>query len=179
MRLVLTVLFLAACGASTENKPAEKPKTEAKAPPAAAAPAAPAAPAAAAAAPAAPTPAPPSSDFVPAAGPGKKVFFIDLADGAKVKSPLHVKFGAEGVDIKPAGDGTPNTGHEHIIVDGKPVPAGEVVPKDATHIHYGKGDLEADLPLTPGKHTLTLQLADGAHRSYGPALSQTITVTVE
>lgn len=172
MRLVLTVLLLAACGTSTENKPAEKPKTEAKAPPAApvAPPAAPAA---------APAPTPPAADFVPTAGPGKKVFFIDLADGAKVKSPLHVKFGAEGVDIKPAGDGTPNTGHEHIIVDGKPVPAGEVVPKDATHIHYGKGDLEADLPLTPGKHTLTLQLADGAHRSFGPALSQTITVTVE
>ncbi|MEU2427515.1 DUF4399 domain-containing protein [Streptomyces sp. NPDC007851] len=27
-----------------------------------------------------------------------------------------------------------------------------------------------------GRHTLTLQFADGAHRSYGPEVSHTITV---
>jgi len=30
-----------------------------------------------------------------------------------------------------------------------------------------------------GEHTLTLQLADGAHLSYGPAMATTIKVTVK
>jgi hypothetical protein len=179
--LLLPLLLLAACGgASTpEEKPSEKVKTEAKAPPAAppATPSAPpAAPAAAAGDHGAHTP---SAEFVQIGGPGKKVFFDGLADGAKVKSPLHLKFGAEGVLVKPAGDPTPNSGHNHILIDGKPIAAGEVVPKDEKNIHYGKGETEADITLTPGQHMLTLQLADHAHRSFGPPLSATITVTVE
>ena len=60
------------------------------------------------------------------------------------------------------------TGHHHLIVDGKAVPKGSVVPADATHMHFGKGQTETTLKLPPGKHTLTLQFADGAHQSYGP-----------
>ena len=54
-----------------------------------------------------------------------------------------------------------------------------MVPADATHLHFGKGQTETMLKLTPGKHTLTLQFADGAHQSYGPDLSSTITVEVK
>ena len=35
------------------------------------------------------------------------------------------------------------------------------------------------MKLEPGTHTLTLQFADGNHNSYGEAMSETITVTVE
>ena len=76
------------------------------------------------------------------------------------------------------GSNHPGTGHHHLIVDGQGVPAGEAVPKDDTHIHFGQGQTEHTLELSPGKHTLTLQFADGLHRSYGPALSTTITVEV-
>jgi hypothetical protein len=55
---------------------------------------------------------------------------------------------------------------------------GMVVPKDETHIHYGQGQTEAEVPLAPGPHALTLQFADGNHVSYGEQLSSTITVTV-
>lgn len=109
-----------------------------------------------------------------------KVSFTEPADGAKVKSPVKVGFKLEGMKVRPAGedplDGT--SGHHHVIIDGKPVPLGTVVPADDTHIHYGKGQTEAELKLAPGKHTLTMQLADGAHRSYGPSLSSTITIEV-
>jgi hypothetical protein len=71
------------------------------------------------------------------------------------------------------------TGHHHVIVDGSFVEKGKPVPADATHIHYGGGQLEADIPLEPGTHTLTMQFADGAHLSYGEAFSTTISVTVE
>ena len=111
-----------------------------------------------------------------------KVMFLAPKDGAKIKGPVKMKFGVgEGMKVRPAGEDPldKTSGHHHVIVDGKPLPVGVVVPKDATHIHYGKGQTEAELKLAPGKHTLTLQFADGAHASYGPALSQTITVEVE
>jgi hypothetical protein len=38
---------------------------------------------------------------------------------------------------------------------------------------------ETDVTLTPGKHTLTLQFADFAHKSYGEKWSQTIEVEVK
>ena len=51
-------------------------------------------------------------------------------------------------------------------------------PKAPTILHFGKGQTETDVPLTPGPHTLTLQFADGAHLSYGPTLSSTIKIQV-
>jgi hypothetical protein len=59
------------------------------------------------------------------------------------------------------------------------IPENEVIPTDATHMHFGKGQTECDLRLSPGKHTLTLQFANGAHLSYGPKFSKTISITVE
>lgn len=103
-------------------------------------------------------------------------------DGATVKSPFRVKFGVDALRVAPAGDATPGTGHHHLIVDGAAVPQGAVVPTDARHLHFGKAqtetETETELSLPPGEHTLTLQFADGAHRSYGPTLSSTIKVKV-
>ncbi|HCH63134.1 MAG TPA: rod shape-determining protein RodA [Deltaproteobacteria bacterium] len=109
---------------------------------------------------------------------GAKVMFVAPADGATIQGPVKVKMGIEGMTVKPAGTMEANTGHHHIVVDGKSVEKGTVVPADDTHIHYGKGQTETELKLAPGKHTITLQFADGAHRSYGAQLSTTITVTV-
>ncbi len=110
-----------------------------------------------------------------------RVFFIEPAEGAKVKSPVKMKFGIEGMTVRPAGEAPldKTSGHHHIIVDGKALPVGEAVGKGAKSIHYGKGQTEAELVLEKDKHTLTMQLADGVHRSYGPGLSATITVEVE
>ena len=44
-------------------------------------------------------------------------------------------------------------------------------------MHFGKGQTEAALALTPGEHVLSLQFADGIHRSYGSALSASIKIT--
>ena len=70
------------------------------------------------------------------------------------------------------------SGHHHLIVDGKPVPKGEVA--DGRHAHpLWQGLTETELKLAPQAHALTMQFADGAHRSYGPDLSSTISVTVK
>lgn len=111
----------------------------------------------------------------------EKVFFANLKDKAVVAQELHVKMGIEGRALCEAGKEPKDKlcGHHHIIVDGKFIPEGTVIPADEKHVHFGKAQTEAHLKLTPGKHTLTLQLADYAHRSYGEKLSQTITVEVK
>lgn len=113
----------------------------------------------------------------PAARPDG-VRFLSPATGDTVTSPVHFRFGIDGMMIAPAGAVTEGTGHHHIIVDGGAIEKGTAVPANATHIHYGGGQIEGMLNLEPGEHSITLQLADGSHISYGETWSNTITVTV-
>ncbi len=109
-----------------------------------------------------------------------KVYFKNLKDGETVTSPVKVEMAATGISIDSAGAVKPNSGHFHIIVDAEDsIPAGEVVAKDSTHIHYGNAQQTATLTLPPGKHKLVLQFADGAHRSYGNKLASAVTINVK
>ena len=109
------------------------------------------------------------------------VYFVDLHDGDVVPQHLHVKFGASGIKVRKAGEDVADrlSGHHHLLIDSAAVPQGQIIPKDEQHLHYGAGQTEADIVLTPGAHTLTLQFGDGAHGSYGPALSATLHVTAK
>ena len=108
-----------------------------------------------------------------------EVFFYTPRDQAEVTSPVFVKFGLKTMKVLPAGAMDEGTGHHHLIIDGGAIAKGEMIPADEKHIHYGKGQIEDKVKLAPGKHTLTLQFADGAHRSYGPEYSHTISITVK
>ncbi|HMH21267.1 MAG TPA: DUF4399 domain-containing protein [Puia sp.] len=111
---------------------------------------------------------------------GAKVFFKNLKDGQTVKSPVKVEMGIDGLKLDTAGAIVAGSGHHHLLIDaGDSIPAGLAVPKDSTHIHFGKAQSSTEVKLTPGKHTLTLQFADGIHRSYGARLATTISVTVK
>lgn len=114
-----------------------------------------------------------------AAEPDQAVYFIEPKNNATVDQEFTVKMGITGMAIKPAGDMTPNTGHHHLLIDADPIRTGEVIPNSPKHLHFGKGQTETTLTLTPGKHILTLQFADGAHQSYGYAMRQSITVHVK
>lgn len=116
---------------------------------------------------------------LPAVPEGAKVMFVEPADGAKVKSPLKIVFGAENLTVEAAGEVHEGGGHHHLIIDAGVIDPGTAVPKDEKHIHYGKGQTEVEVELAPGEHTLTMQFADGMHRSYGEPLSASIKVTVE
>lgn len=109
----------------------------------------------------------------------QSVRIVEPADGATVASPFKVKFGVEGMDVKPAGDMSANTGHHHLLINADAIKAGEPVPFDDAHLHFGKGQTETEVKLPPGSYTLTLQFANGAHQSYGPGLSNSIKVTVK
>ena len=107
------------------------------------------------------------------------ISILEPADGATVSSPVKLRFAVQGMAVAPAGDVVSNSGHHHLLIDTGPVPAGELVPSDATHLHFGDGRTETEVNLSPGTHKLTAQFADGAHHSFGPVMSQTITVTVK
>ncbi len=111
---------------------------------------------------------------------GAKIMFKNLKDGDQVKSPFKVQMGTENIKVDTAGPVVNGSGHHHLIIDGPDsLAAGTMVPKDSTHLHFGKGQTETELKLSPGKHKLTMQFADGLHRSYGGRLSATVTVDVK
>jgi hypothetical protein len=111
--------------------------------------------------------------------PPGRVFFVEPADGAEVVGPVKVVMGVEGMTVKSSGEVVEGTGHHHIIIDGGPVREGQVIPTDATHRHFGKGETETVLELSPGDYKLTMQFADGLHRSYGEEFSDTISIKVK
>lgn len=117
----------------------------------------------------------PAANAAPASN---MVKFVEPINGAKVAEKFKVKMEVDGYKIAPLGTMAKGTGHHHLIIDGAAIPAGQVVPADKTHVHFGKGQTETELELAPGKHKLTLQFADGSHMSYGPAMSQTIEIEV-
>lgn len=119
-----------------------------------------------------------SGPEMPSVPEGSKIFFANLNDGDAVSSPVYIGFGAEGIRVEPAGEVKEGFGHHHIIINGGVIPTGEAVPADDTHIHYGGGQTGDTLDLPVGVHSLTLQFADGLHRSYGEALSSTIQVKI-
>jgi hypothetical protein len=110
-----------------------------------------------------------------------RVFFTSPQDGATVSSPVQVTMAAENFVVEPASDAVvEGHGHLHIMVDTGCIEPGQGIPKDETHLHYGQGQLEAALDLTPGEHTLCLQAADGLHVALaGEGMTQMIRVTVE
>lgn len=116
---------------------------------------------------------PPASENLP-----QSVSFISPENDSTLKSPVKIIMQVQGMEVNPAGEVIPNSGHHHLIIDGGSVPEGQVLPADATHIHFGKGQTETEIELSPGKHTLTLQFANGAHQSYGADMSETIHVEV-
>ena len=117
---------------------------------------------------------------LPAVPAGAKVYFKNLKEGASVKSPFKVQFGVDGIKLDTAGPIVDGSGHHHLLIDAEDsIAAGTVVKKDSTHLHFGKAQKETELTLAPGKHKLTLQYADGIHRSYGGQLAKSINVTVK
>jgi len=109
----------------------------------------------------------------------QSVSLLEPADGATVGTTFKVRFGVKGMAVAPAGEIVKNSGHNHLLINKMPVPAGESVPFDDQHRHFGAGQTEATITLPPGQYRLTSQFANGAHQSYGAPMSSTIQITVK
>jgi len=109
----------------------------------------------------------------------QSVDFIEPKNNVTVSSPFKVKFGLNGMQVAPAGEMKEGTGHHHLLINVADIPEGTVIPMDDQHRHFGKGQTETEMMLPPGPYRLTMQFADGAHRSYGEKMRKTIEVTVK
>jgi hypothetical protein len=111
---------------------------------------------------------------------GARVFFITPGDGDTVSGPVRLEFGLSGMEVAPAGEDRPGSGHHHIVIDSELPLLGLPVPADEHHVHFGDGRTETELTLPPGEHTLQLLFADHLHIPHDPPLlSEQIRITVE
>jgi len=110
-----------------------------------------------------------------------QLYIIEPVDGATVRETFKVKFGLSGMGVAPAGQNIKNTGHHHLLIDldklpdlTKPLPATDQIR------HFGGGQTETELTLTPGEHTLQLLLGNYMHILHDePVMSKKITITVK
>ena len=110
-----------------------------------------------------------------------KVYFIAPTDGQTVSQTFTVVFGLSNMGIAPAGSDIANTGHHHLLIDMESLPDLTQPLATTDQIkHFGKGQTETELTLSPGKHTLQLVLGNFAHVPHKtPVISNKISVIVK
>lgn len=112
------------------------------------------------------------------AADGAQVYIVSPVDGATVSPTFDVVFGLKGMGVAPAGVQVNNTGHHHLLVDAAEMPDLDM-PLGANVSHFGAGQTQTTLTLTPGQHTLQMILGDHMHIPHNPpVVSEKITITV-
>ena len=113
--------------------------------------------------------------------PGATVYFISPTNGEVVSPTFTVRFGLKGMGIAPAGVQFDASGHHHLLVDQATLPGmTQPLPTNEHVLHFGKGQTETQLTLSPGEHTLQLVLGNHLHVPHTPpVVSDKITVTVK
>ncbi len=106
---------------------------------------------------------------------------IEPQNNQVLSSPVKVVFGLRNMGVAPAGVYYPNTGHHHLLINKKvknmsvPLPSGE-----PNVLHFGGGQTEAFIDLSPGKYTLQLLMGDLNHVPHNPPVqSEVISISVE
>ena len=112
---------------------------------------------------------------------GANVYIISPSHGEVVNHTVTVRFGLTGMGVTPAGIDKPGTGHHHLLIDLQAQPAmDKPLPADANHKHFGGGQTQTTLELSPGKHTLQLIMGDKTHIPHKPpVISEKITIMVK
>ncbi|MDT8429219.1 MAG: DUF4399 domain-containing protein [Pseudomonadales bacterium] len=109
---------------------------------------------------------------------GASAYIVSPQNGATVPPTFKVVFGLNGMGVAPAGVQAANTGHHHLLVDGESLPDFNL-PLGTQVTHFGGGQTETTLSLSPGQHTLQLILGDHLHIPHEPpVVSEIIRITV-
>ncbi len=120
-------------------------------------------------------------ETAPAPATTASVRIIDPVEGVVVDGPqVTVTLQAEGTQILPAGDQTPNSGHHHLFLDADLSPAGEPIPsREGEIVHIGDGSGSYTFQnVTPGEHRLIAVLGDWQHIPVQPWVVDTVMITV-
>ena len=107
------------------------------------------------------------------------MYFENVKDGDVLSSPINLEFGVEGFELAPFGSPGERVGHHHLLVNRDSIMEGAVIPSDVNHIHFGDDEIRGTIELEPGSYLLTLQFADGVHRSFGEKMSALVEITVK
>ena len=109
-----------------------------------------------------------------------ELYFIEPKDGQVVKKTFVVKFGLKDFGVAPAGYDINNTGHHHLLIDVNLPDLDKPIPADANHLHFGGGQTETLLTLSPGEHKLRLLMGNYLHIPHEkPLISKEITIIVK
>jgi uncharacterized protein DUF4399 len=112
--------------------------------------------------------------------PDAAVYFIYPSNGETIYPNSTIRFGLRNMGVAPAGVDKPNTGHHHLMIDVDTPPLDQPLPSDLNHLHFGNGQTEKKITLSPGEHTLQLVLADDRHVPHDPpVISERIKVFVK
>lgn len=110
-----------------------------------------------------------------------RAYIITPKDGKTVNKKFTVRFGLKGMGVAPAGIDKENTGHHHLLIDVGKLPSLDLPLAATDNIrHFGGGQTQVTLELSPGKHTLQLVLGDWIHLAHSPpVVSKKITITAK
>ena len=123
--------------------------------------------------------------LLPVAAPAQtgrpKVKIASPANGATVSGPVKVVLQATGVEIVPATDERPGTGHHHLFVVHDLTSVDDTIPRGVTGIlHLGRGQTEFVLDsLAPGPHRVIAVVANWKHIPLKPLVVDTVRFTVK
>lgn len=109
---------------------------------------------------------------------GPSVSLSKPSEGDKVAGAVVVAMEADGLTIEAAGEAHDGAGHFHVVADAGCIPSGDAIPRDADHVHFGKGQSDGTIYLEPGEHELCLQAGDGVHAALDATDRVTITVGI-
>ena len=107
------------------------------------------------------------------------VFFKNVKDGDVLSSPINLEFGVEGFELAPSRFIGERVGHHHLLVNRDSIIKGVVIPRDVNYIDFGNSETQGTIELEAGSYLLTLQFADGTHRSFGEKMSESVEITVK
>ena len=107
------------------------------------------------------------------------VFFKNVKDGDVLSSPINLEFGVEGFELAPSRFIGERVGHHHLLVNRDSIIKGVVIPRDVNYIDFGNSETQGTIELEAGSYLLTLQFADGTHRSFGEKMSESGEITVK
>jgi len=123
----------------------------------------------------------PSDSTSPDEMAAPSVEILEPAGGSTVDGPdVRVVLGIEGMQIRPAGDTTPHSGHHHLLLDHDlPDPTAPIPSIPGQVIHMGDGSSEYVFEgVQPGEHRIIAVVGDLAHVPLQPWVVDTVVFTV-
>jgi len=107
------------------------------------------------------------------------VHFENVKDGDVLSSPINLEFGVEGFELAPLGYPVKGVGHHPLLVNHNSIMERAVILGDINYIRCGDDEIRGTIELESGNYLLTLQFADGTHRSFGEKMSESVEITVK